>query len=211
MPAPPLIHIVNWSQSLAAEVLLPGALAIDLTAGSGRDTLFLWQQVAPDGRVLSLDIQPVALAETSSRLQLAGVPLHPSPVGGHRVGTEPGVYLAAACHSRLGEFVDSAPRAILANLGFHPGGDREFVTRPETTLAALQTATRLLAPGGRLVITVYPGHPGGATEAAAVADWFAGLSPRYWDALQLRVANRERAPFLLLAEKRNAASPVTPA
>jgi SAM-dependent methyltransferase len=209
--APSLIHIVTWAQSLAAEVLLPGALAVDLTAGSGRDTLFLWQQVAPGGQVISFDIQPAALAETSSRLQLAGVPLWQFPEDGHRVGADPGVYLAAACHSRLGEFVDAAPKAILANLGFHPGGDREVITRPETTLAALRAAAGLLAPGGRLVVTVYPGHPGGAAEAAAVADWFAALTPRYWEALLLRVANREQAPFLLLAEKRDAASPVATA
>lgn len=202
MSAPSLVHIVNWAHSLAAEVLQSGSLAVDLTAGSGRDTLFLWQRVAPDGRVASFDIQPAALAETASRLGQADAPLQVHPQVSRRIGSQPGVYLLAACHSRFEEYLDAAPRVILANLGFHPHGDREVVTRPETTLVALQAAAGLLAPEGRLLVTVYPGHPGGATEATAVADWFAGLSPRRWDTLQLKVANRERAPFLLLAEKR---------
>ncbi len=197
-----LTRIVTWAQDLAAEVLSSGDLAVDLTAGGGRDTLFLWQQVAPTGRVVSFDIQPAALAETASRLRQAGAPVHPFLVAGDAVGNAPGIYLAAACHSRLEAFLSAAPRVILANLGFHPGGDRALITHPETTLAALQAAGRLLVAGGRLLVTVYPGHTGGAGEAAAVQTWFSALSPREWDALHLRVANRPQAPFLLLAEKR---------
>ena len=198
----PLTRIVNWTQELAAEVLSSGDLAVDLTAGGGRDTLFLWQQVAPTGRAVSFDIQPAALAETASRLRQDGAPVHPLLAAGGSVGAAPGIYLVAACHSRLEAFLAAAPRVILANLGFHPGGDRARITLPETTLAALQAAGRLLAPGGRLLVTVYPGHPGGESEAAAVETWFAALSPREWDVLQLRVANRQQSPFLLLAEKR---------
>ena len=202
MASRPLTRIVGWAQDLAAEVLAPGTLAVDLTAGGGRDTLFLWQQVAPTGRVVSFDIQPAALAETASRLRQAGAPVHPSLVAGGSVGAAPGIYPANACHSRLEALLSAAPRVILANLGFHPGGDRALITLPETTLAALQAAGGLLAPGGRLLVTVYPGHTGGEVEAAAVETWFAALSPREWHALHLRVANRQQAPFLLLAEKR---------
>jgi SAM-dependent methyltransferase len=202
MASRPLTRIVSWAQDLAAEILSPGDLAVDLTAGGGRDTLFLWQLVAPTGRVVSFDIQPAALAETASRLRLAGAPVPPSLVAGDSVGAAPGIYLADACHSRLEVFLAAAPRVILANLGFHPGGDRALITLPKTTLAALQAAGRLLAPGGRLLVTVYPGHSGGEGEAAAVETWFSALSPREWDALHLRVANRQQAPFLLLAQKR---------
>ena len=36
-----LIRIVTWSHELVREVLRPGDLAVDLTAGKGRDTLAL--------------------------------------------------------------------------------------------------------------------------------------------------------------------------
>ena len=196
-----LIRLVAWARTLAGEVLAPGAVAVDLTAGGGRDTLFLWQQVAPQGLVVSFDIQPAALAETAGSLHQAGVPLHWTEPG--RVpGATPGVWLVENCHSRLANFLNRPPRVVMANLGYHPGGDPYLVTRPDTTLAALQAAAHLLAAGGRLLVTVYPGHPGGAVEAAAVEGWFVDLDSRAWDVLNLRVGNRRQAPFLLVAEKR---------
>ncbi|AMV72818.1 class I SAM-dependent methyltransferase [Desulfuromonas carbonis] len=202
LPVPPLTRIVAWAHSLVGDCLTAGDLAVDLTAGCGRDTLFLWQQVAPSGRVLSFDIQTAALAETVARLESAGAPVHSSRKLGEPAGPEPGVYPVAACHSRFGEFLPAAPQVIFANLGFHPGGNRELVTRPETTLAALQGAERHLLPGGRLLVAGYPGHPGGGEEAAVVEGWFAALPPQHWETLQLRVPNRVHAPFLVLAARR---------
>ena len=204
VPVPPLTRMVLWAQFLAGACLEPGDLAVDLTAGSGRDTLFLWQQVAPTGSVVSIDIQPAALAETTSRLESAGAPVHSPLQAGATFPSGPGIYPVVACHSRFGEFLPAAPKVIFANLGFHPGGDRQLVTRPETTLAALQAAARHLLPGGRLLVAVYPGHPGGREEAAVVGTWFAALSPHGWETLQLQLPNRAQAPFLLLAERRGA-------
>jgi len=202
-PLPPLTRIVAWAHFLAGACLESGDLAVDLTAGGGRDTLFLWQQVAPGGRVLSFDIQPVALGETIARLHSAGAPVHSLRENGKPAGPEPGIYPVAACHSRLAEFLPAAAKVIFANLGFHPGGKRELVTRPETTRAALREAERHLLPGGRLLAAVYPGHPGGPDEAAVVEGWVAALSPRHWETLQLRVPNRVQAPFLVLATRRS--------
>ena len=196
-----LIRLVAWARSLAGEVLAPGALAVDLTAGGGRDTLFLWQQVAPQGLVVSFDIQPAALVETAGSLRQANVPIHwPEP--GCAPGDIPGVWLIENCHSRLADFLKQPPCVVMANLGFHPGGDPSLITRPDTTLAALRAAAALLASDGRLLATVYPGHPGGEAEAAAVEAWFADLDSRVWDVLNLRAGNRRQTPVLLVAEKR---------
>lgn len=202
LPVPSLARIVAWAHFLAGACLEAGDLAVDLTAGRGHDTLFLWQQVAPGGRVLSFDIQPAALAETVSRLESAGAPVHSPREKGELADPEPGIYPVAACHSRFAEFLPAAPKVIFSNLGFHPGGNREIVTRPETTRAALQGAEQHLLPGGRLLVAVYPGHSGGAEEAAVVEHWFAALPPRHWETLQLRVPNRVQAPFLVLATRR---------
>lgn len=196
-----LTRIVAWSQRLAAEVLRSGDLAVDLTAGSGRDSLFLWQQVAPGGRVLAFDIQPVALTETAQRLRQQAVPVR--ELVDEPVGAAAGVYLAQACHSTLEKWLSAAPRVILANLGYLPGGDPQLVTRPETTLAALDAAACQLEPGGRLLVAVYAGHAGGMDEAAAVGKWFADLAPATWEVVRLQVGNRSRAPWLLAAERRD--------
>jgi hypothetical protein len=89
----------------------------------------------------------------------------------------------------------------MANLGYLPGGDPALITRPDSTLAALQQSLHLLAPRGRLVVTVYPGHPGGAEEGAVVNAFFCHLTREHWHVLSLRVVNHSDAPYLLVAER----------
>lgn len=61
-----------------------------------------------------------------------------------------------------GEFDDpGAFRLVAFNLGFLPGGDKEIITKPETTLPALEAAKKILMPGGLISLVVYVGHPGG--------------------------------------------------
>jgi hypothetical protein len=52
-------------------------------------------------------------------------------------------------------------RLVAFNLGYLPGGDKEIITRSETTLLALEAAKRILIPQGLISIVVYVGHPGG--------------------------------------------------
>ena len=57
------------------------------------------------------------------------------------------------------------------NLGYLPGADKSQITRPETTLAALDQAARLLRPGGLISLMLYHAHPGASTEVEAVRRW----------------------------------------
>ncbi len=50
------------------------------------------------------------------------------------------------------------------NLGYLPGGDKEIVTRPKTTILALNQILEMMAPEGILVLVIYHGHPEGAVE-----------------------------------------------
>lgn len=200
-----LTNMTHWAQVLLAPALNRGGLAVDLTAGNGQDTLFLWHLAGPEGTVLAFDIQPCALDHTERRLADAGagvIRLHagqPLPEG------TPGVFLAGTCHSRLPRVLRAAPAAVMANLGYLPGGDHALITCPDTTLQALRSALRQLAVGGRLVVTAYPGHPGGDVESRAVRELFASLDADHWLVLELGAANRPQAPLLLVAEKRAAA------
>lgn len=193
-----LANIVSQSQAMLAKVLRPGDLAVDLTAGNGADTLFLAQAVGPSGRVLAFDIQDQALTATADRLQQAGIAVHRN----RNRQSATGVVLIAAGHESLREYLADAPMGIMANLGYLPGGDQAIVTRPATTLAGLQQAVELLAIGGRLAVVVYPGHPGGAAEGAAVDTFFAELPLKRWNVLRIAVPNSAAAPYLLVAEKR---------
>jgi hypothetical protein len=68
---------------------------------------------------------------------------------------------------------------VTFNLGYLPGGDKTLVTRPQTTLAALDAAAVLLRPGGLLSVLVYVGHPGGTAEHAAVRVWIEETSAEF--------------------------------
>lgn len=197
-----LTRIVAWSHSLLLEVLQPGDLAVDLTAGKGRDTLMLADSVSPGGRVVAFDLQAGALVQTAARLRAAGHSTVFWPEA-ESVPDAPGCYLVQGCHSSLQKFVGPKVQAVIANLGYLPGGDPGQVTCPLSTVAALRQSLLLLNEGGRLAVTVYPGHPGGAEEGSAVLELLRSLSSDAWQVLQMVVANHNAAPYLLVAEKKS--------
>lgn len=199
---PSLTRIVPWSHQLVAEVLQPGDFAVDLTVGKGRDTLALAKAVGPDGLVVGFDVQTEALAMAAEFLFREGYePRRKNEPDG--LDREAGIVLTASCHSNLSAWVPRTPQAIIANLGYLPGGDPALVTATVTTITALQQALEVLAPGGRLAVTVYPGHAGGAEEARSVESLLQALPCETWQVLNLKVANRPEAPFLMVAEARN--------
>ncbi len=193
--------MVAWSQHLLAEVLAPGDLVVDLTAGQGRDSLFLFQRIGAAGRLLAFDIQEKSLEETCRLLTAAGASVHLLQ-GPSTAPLPAGVYLVHASHAQLADYLQEAPKGVIANLGYLPGGETGLTTSPASTLQALNQACHLLAPGGRLAVTAYVGHAGGETEGEVVRTLFRGLSPAAWQVLQLEVPNRRASPFLLLAERR---------
>lgn len=207
MPDPPdamtmsdLTRIVSWSHSLVTEVLRPGDTAIDLTAGQGRDTMVLAVALGLKGRVVAFDVQREALDQAATTLRAAGFPVTDWRLG-EDVPANYGVYLVHACHSALGAFITTPIRAAIANLGNLPGGNSGLTTSPATTCRALRTALDQLLPGGRLAVTIYPGHPGGDAEAASVDRLFSTLSNEQWQVLRLSVVNVPAAPYLLVAER----------
>lgn len=183
-----LSSAVTLSHLLLREKVRPGDRAVDATCGNGNDTLFLAGLVAPSGRVWAFDIQERAIATTRELLSEAGL--------------VDSVELIHSGHERIKESVDGSLRAAVFNLGYLPGGDKSRITRPDTTLSALQQASSLLLPGGVLVVVVYPGHPGGEEESRAVDSWAEALPAADWHVWRSCQLNRpSSAPYLLCAEK----------
>jgi 16S rRNA C1402 N4-methylase RsmH len=191
-------NIVSRAQQLLSDILQPGDLAIDLTAGNGSDTLFLAKAVGQSGRVLAFDIQQEALLKTAEKLRKVGIFVENT----FSKQQSSGVTLICANHDTFSRFIDSPPRGIIANLGYLPGGDETLTTHKASTVSALQQATDVLTVGGRLAVVVYPGHPGGDEEGEAVDSLFSLLPLNRWQVLRISVANAAAAPYLLVAEKR---------
>ncbi|NOQ50915.1 MAG: methyltransferase domain-containing protein [Desulfuromonadaceae bacterium] len=197
-----MTRVVSWGHELLAEKIKKGQLAVDLTAGNGCDTLMLHRLVGETGQVVAFDIQSAALENTRRRLVENGAVVRMRQAGAGKLPAAAGVDLIQAGHESLADYLSLAPQGIVANLGYFPGGNPQIITRPDSTLKALRQACLLLAPGGRLAVVVYIGHPGGAEEGRLVDEFFAGLPAADFQVLQLKVNNRPEAPFLFVAEKR---------
>lgn len=187
-PITPLRGPVPLAHLLLPTLLHSGNRVVDATCGNGHDTLLLAQLVGDSGHVWGFDIQEPAIRETSRRVNEAG--LHER------------VTLLHCGHQELNSHVAAPLHAVLFNLGYLPGSDRTIITRPDSTLAALTQALALLAPGGIIMVTIYPGHDGGSSEQQQVEAWAAAHEPRSchcWRMGQINVS--ASAPYLLLIQK----------
>ncbi len=170
-------------------VLRPGDAAVDATMGNGHDTLMLAQCVAEQGHVDAFDVQESAVAETRGRLKDAGVL---SRVSLHLCG-----------HESMSTHIHRPAQAVMFNLGWLPGGDKQYTTRLDTTVTAVRAALTLLAPGGILTLCAYPGHPEGRAELQALVDLFAGLAVQEYNVLHHRFLNHPNDPPELFVVQRD--------
>lgn len=191
--------VLAFAHDLVIHALSPGGIAVDATVGNGHDTVVLSEAVGDEGHVYGFDVQEEAVARTKDRLETetASPATHLYQVGHEEMDT----YLPEERHGKVG--------AVMFNLGYLPGGDSSRTTRPETTVAALGTAVKLLQPGGVVTVVVYTGHDGGPEEADAVDTWATALSQHDYHVLSYRFMNRKNNPPRLVAiEKRRGDSDV---
>lgn len=185
---PPLRGPVPLAHLLLRHFVRSGDRAVDATCGNGNDTLLLAELVGAAGRVWAFDIQREAMEITASKLAANGF--------------SDRVTLIAGGHETIAGQVDTPLSAVVFNLGYLPGGDRSLITRPETTGAALEQALDLLAPGGVVMLTVYPGHDGGDAERRLVEERASKLrAPLFhvWRMGQINVP--AAAPYVILVQK----------
>ena len=155
------ISLTQQAHSLIEHKINSGAMAIDATVGNGHDTLFLAKQVGESGRVYGFDIQQVALEAARSKLQQANL--------------MDCVTLILSNHALMKDKIPVQYHgnisAIMFNLGYLPGGDKTLITRADSTLMALNSASQILSPKGIMTILAYPGHDGGDIETDQVKKW----------------------------------------
>ncbi|HEY4391312.1 MAG TPA: class I SAM-dependent methyltransferase [Paenibacillus sp.] len=190
------LSVLSYAHKLVADRLQPGDAAIDATAGTGADTLFLARACGCRGQVFAFDIQAEALRLTQERLdresgdELAQVTLL------QRSHAEMKEQLPEAVHGQIG--------AVMFNLGYLPveEADQSLITLPESTITALETAVSLIRPRGIVTVVLYPGHPGGDQEAETVHAWAANLPSSIGQTILYRQIQRPHAPYLIAIEKK---------
>jgi SAM-dependent methyltransferase len=171
--------------------LFDGALAIDATVGNGYDTLFLAHRVGPKGKVLGFDVQKAALAGAREILKF--------------VGSFDRVSLIHESHTRLSDFLPagSTIAGAMFNLGYLPRGNRQIITRPDTTVLALRSVLEHLAERGRVTLLAYRGHEGGIPEYEGVRQFLEQLPGDEWLVEELASTNDSPiAPRLFRIQKK---------
>ncbi len=193
LTTPVLFGPVPLGHLLLRNFVQSGDRVVDATCGNGKDTLLLAELVGEAGHVTAFDIQDAALSRTSELL--------------HVKLLKKQVTLLNAGHERLTDLVVGPLQAIVFNLGWLPGSNKEITTTAATTLAALEASLHLLAPAGLLLITCYPGHNGGDEESAAVVEWCRQLSCKDYFVWQMEQSNTSsKAPFCLAVQDARVAS-----
>ncbi len=173
-------------QVFLKQAVRSGDRVVDATLGNGYDCAFLADLVGPSGKVIGFDVQQQAIDRTRERLA-------------DRADRSE---LILAGHESIAEYVEPGVSAIVYNLGYLPGADKDKTTSADTTLRALSASTGLLKNGGLLSIMCYVGHPGGMEEGCAVKDWAAELPRTEWRVFQYTAVNApNNPPFLIIIEK----------
>ncbi|WNC12457.1 class I SAM-dependent methyltransferase [Brevibacillus brevis] len=183
-------NVLEVARNLIRERVKAGETVVDATMGNGNDTLFLAQLVQEKGKVVAYDIQSLAMKKTRERLE--------------REGVLDWVDMRLASHEEMESLTDQVG-AIMFNLGYLPGGDKEITTQAASTIRAIQAGLRVLRPGGIMTVMIYWGHAAGAVEKDAVESFCQSLSQMEYLVLKYQYINQQnQAPFLLAIERRSA-------
>jgi hypothetical protein len=192
------MSVLSFAHKLIAERLTIGDRAIDATVGTGADTLLLAKTTGARGEVYGFDIQAAALKLAEERLRLAreATPSLSAITLLERSHAEMAEAIPATWHGTVG--------AVMFNFGYLPSGDadKNIITQPDSSIAALEASLQLLRPGGIITAVLYPGHPGGDLEAVAVASWAAAVSPQVAQSIIYRQLQRTDAPYVIALEKK---------
>jgi tRNA G37 N-methylase Trm5 len=174
---------INHAHKFLSEVITAEDLVVDGTMGNGHDTELLAKL---SNKVFAFDVQDKAISATRERLKTNGL----------------SATLVKDGHENIDKHINEPIKAAIFNLGYLPGSDKKVVTKPVTTIKALEVVCGLLVKGGRIAVTVYPGHEGGKTESEAVMKFVSGLDKQRW---QVNVHHSEyktdSSPYILRIQK----------
>lgn len=181
------------SLKILSEYVSEGDTVIDATAGNGHDTLALARLVGGSGKVYAFDVQESAIDNTKALLEKEGFIARCELIRGS--------------HEFMADSISERDRgrisAVVFNLGYLPGGEKEKTTCAETTLVAVKQALALIRTSGIVAITMYGGHRQGAEEKGALLRFSANLSQKEYHAAYVSFINQQNSPpeLLLITRK----------
>ncbi|TPR40117.1 tRNA (mnm(5)s(2)U34)-methyltransferase [Apilactobacillus micheneri] len=175
---------LRYSHTIMSQVIKSGDNVIDATVGKGNDTEFLSKLVKEHGKVYGFDLQKDAINITKKRLEKNNLN---------------NTKLFNIGHEKIKEYVKDKINGAIFNLGYLPGGNKDIITKPKTTITAIKACLELLEKDGIVILVLYYGHPGGKTEKNAVIDFVKNLEQKEYSVLEYKFINQINEPPILIA------------
>ncbi|WP_221566474.1 class I SAM-dependent methyltransferase [Alkalihalobacillus sp. TS-13] len=188
-----LRRVLPFAKELLEKVVESGGVAVDATVGNGHDTQFLAELVGENGLVYGFDIQEDAIEATRNRLRENGL--------------DGRVRLFQQSHAKVTDCVDDkyhgSVQGSIFNLGYLPGSDKSVITKPASTLMAIEGLMEILMPGGLIVLVVYYGHEGGPDEKDSLMAFLHNMDQSKAQVLHYQFLNQKNnPPFVVAIEKK---------
>lgn len=175
--------ITQYCHERIKQMIREPLLCIDATAGTGKDTAFLATLVGEKGRVISMDIQEMAIEQTKKRLA--------------KEQLSDRVKVVLDSHAHMDRYAnEGSVSLIMFNLGYLPGGDHNLSTKAETTIEALEKGLTLLREGGMISLLIYSGGDSGFEEKNQVLAWLRELPDDKYTVLVEAFYNKPNNPPL---------------
>ncbi|MCY3075981.1 tRNA (mnm(5)s(2)U34)-methyltransferase [Aerococcus mictus] len=187
-----LKNVIEVSHHIIKGHLQTSMTALDATIGNGHDTLLLAQIVGQSGQVYGFDLQEQAIEATQALLEK------------HHCQKQ--VRLYHDSHANISKYLKTGDclDLVVFNLGYLPKGDKSIITKPKSTIPAIESSLSRLKPGGILLVAAYLGHPGGIEEASAIQDYLSQIDQDQYSASHFEFLNQKHLPpKLFLAERRS--------
>ncbi|UQS85703.1 methyltransferase domain-containing protein [Apilactobacillus apisilvae] len=175
---------LRYSHQLLKNIVQPGNIVVDATVGKGNDTAFLARLVKNKGKVYGFDLQKEAIQITQNRLDENDLK---------------NVQLFNTGHENIKKYVKENISAAIFNLGYLPGGNKNIITKPNTTLKAIKDCLYLLEQNGIVVLVLYYGHQGGKEEKNSVLSFVKNLNQKQYSVLEYKFINQINEPPILIA------------
>lgn len=147
-------------------------IAIDATLGNGFDLEFL-NTIKEIGTIYGFDIQQIAIETSMQKVRESAKHIR----------------LIQDSHACIDNYVTEPIDLAVFNLGYLPGGDKEIVTKVQSSLAAIDKVLQQLADKGLVVIMTYPGHEEGLKEHESIRAYVKQLHKKELSILELSVKN----------------------
>lgn len=184
-----IVNILKISREFIEINVKEGNTVVDCTVGNGNDTEILLKAIGSSGKLIGFDIQKDAILSTKERLTTKGYSLD-------------NVDLINDGHENIDRYISEADLFIY-NLGYLPKGDKDIITKGNTTVKSLEKAIEILKPEGFILVSSYIGHDGGMEENRLIEKFLCNLDQKKFNILKNSFINQKNNPPILYILEKN--------